>query len=86
MAIIKTKDRSITLPDGSEIREACEELGVSFGCRSGICGTCKINIIEGKENLFPLTFEEVDMGDRDQKHRLACQAKIIKGSVTIKFE
>lgn len=84
MAVVKTNDNNIELADGQPIRDACEELGVLFGCRSGLCGTCMIDVVEGEENLSGLTEEEVAM-DRDRTHRLACQAKIKKGSVTIKF-
>ena len=85
MAIVKTNDNHIELPNGEPIRDACEELGVLFGCRSGLCGTCMINIVEGEENLSELTEEEVAM-DRDRKHRLACQTQIKKGTVTINFD
>ncbi|HLD79216.1 MAG TPA: 2Fe-2S iron-sulfur cluster-binding protein [Candidatus Nanoarchaeia archaeon] len=84
MALVKTNDTNIEVVDGHPIRDACEELGVLFGCREGLCGTCMINIVEGEENLSELTEEEVAM-DRDREHRLACQAKINKGEVTIKF-
>lgn len=84
MAILKTDGKQVEVPDGYPIRDAGEELGVPFGCRSGLCGTCKIDIVEGEENLSELTEEEVAM-DRDRKHRLACQAKIKEGTVTIKF-
>lgn len=85
MTIVKTNDNHIELTDGDPIRDACEELGVPFGCRSGLCGTCMIDVVEGEENLSELTEEEIAM-DRDRKHRLACQAKIKKGTVTIKFD
>jgi len=85
MAIVKTNESNIEVADGDPIRDACEELGVLFGCRSGLCGTCMIDIVEGEENLSGLTEEEVAM-DRDRKHRLACQTKIKEGTVTIKFE
>lgn len=84
MAVVKTNDNHIELTDGEPIRDACEELGVLFGCRSGLCGTCMINIVDGEENLAGLTEEEVAL-DRDRKHRLACQARIMHGTVTIKF-
>ena len=52
--------------------------------RSGFCGACKIEIIEGGENLNILNQEELNMGDRDRTHRLACQAVIKQGFVKIK--
>ena len=84
MAVIRANGEQRELSDGIAIRDACEELGVLFGCRSGLCGTCMIDIVEGEENLSELTEEEEAM-DRDRKHRLACQAKIKKGTVKIKF-
>ena len=84
MAIVKTNDNNIKVANGQPIRDACEELGVLFGCRSGLCGTCMIDIVDGEENLSELTEEEAAM-DRDRKHRLACQAKINQGTVMIQF-
>lgn len=73
-------EESKELPDGSEIRDTAEELGVPFGCRDGICGTCMIDIKKGADNLTELTEEEHDMM-RDKEHRLACQCRIKSGEV-----
>ena len=72
------------VPNGSKIRDACEELGVPFSCTNGICGTCMIDIVEGKGNLSELTEQEQDLA-RDEEHRLACQCRIIKGEVKFGF-
>ena len=72
------------IPDGSKIREACEELGVPFSCTNGICGTCMIEIVSGEKNFSDLTQAEKDL-ERDEKHRLACQCKIKSGFVKIKY-
>jgi len=85
MATIKLHSKEEHVDDGTEIREACEKVGVPFSCRSGYCGTCAITIASGSENLSPLTPEEQDMG-RDKDHRLACQCKVEKGVVEIKLE
>ena len=83
--IISAKtNESREVPNGSMIREACEELGVPFSCTNGICGTCMIDIKEGKENLSELTEQENDLA-RDEEHRLACQCKIKKGEVKFDF-
>ena len=86
MAILKTEDGSVEVPDGARIKHFAEELGVPFGCRSGICGTCKIDVISGAENLGELNDLEQEMGDRDTNHRLACQCTILKGEVKIDFK
>lgn len=79
-------DEEIELPDGSPIANACEEAGVPFACTEGVCGTCVIEVIEGKENLSEQTQEEKDfLGEGTCDERLACQCKIKCGSVKIKF-
>lgn len=79
----KTNEEKEVLENDS-IQEACEELGVPFCCKDGLCGTCMIDIVEGEENLSELTEEEHDL-ERDRKHRLACQCKIKQGNVKIDF-
>lgn len=77
--------KEIEIKDGVSITEACEKLGVSIACNEGVCGVCKINILEGEENLSELTEQEKALA-LDKKHRLACQAKIKKGKVKIDFD
>jgi len=76
----------IELPDDSPIAEVCEEAGVPFACTEGVCGTCVIEIKEGKENLTGPTKEEEDfLGEGTYHERLACQCKIKHGRVRISF-
>ena len=56
MAKIKAGNREIKVNDGDSIISACEELGVPFGCYEGVCGSCRIKIIKGTENLSELNF------------------------------
>ena len=80
------EEEEVELPDGSPIAEACEDAGVPFACTEGVCGTCVIEIKEGKENLTPPTKEEEDfLGEGTNNERLACQCKIKKGRVRIAF-
>jgi ferredoxin len=84
--IFDHNDEEIELADGAPIAEACEEAGVPFACTEGVCGTCVIEIKEGKDNLSPPTQEEQDfLGEGTCDERLACQCKIQKGSVKISF-
>ena len=72
------------LSDGTSLAEISEKSGVPFSCNSGVCGTCQIEILEGKENLCELNQEEKDLG-MDVNHRLACQCKIVQGIVKAKY-
>lgn len=85
--IFDDSEEEIDLPDNSPIAEICEEAGVPFACTEGVCGTCVIQVKEGKDNLSPMTREEMDFlgegGCCDE--RLACQCKIQQGRVRISF-
>ena len=84
MAKLIVNDQEKELPDGSPIQETAEDLGIPFGCTRGICGTCKVEVVSGEENLDELTLREKDM-NRDRKNRLACQCSIKSGTVKIKW-
>ena len=76
----------VPLPDDSPIAEVCEEAGVPFACTEGVCGTCVIEIKEGKENLSSPTKEEEDfLGEGTIHERLACQCRIKSGNVRVCF-
>lgn len=77
--------KELSLRDGSEIRASCEELGVPFGCRSGLCGSCLIEVLEGEKNLFSKNQEETEMDLKDGE-RLACQCRIKSGELVIKID
>lgn len=73
------------IPDGEGIAAACEEAGVPFACTEGVCGTCVIEVVQGAENLTPMTQEEIDFLGEQDKERLACQCKLRGGRVVVKF-
>lgn len=74
------------LEDNSPIANACEDAGVPFACTEGVCGTCVIEVKEGKENLSKPTKEEEDfLGEGCSDERLACQCRIKGGCVRISF-
>jgi len=82
--ILKGTKKEIKIKDNESIKDACEKLGVSFGCYDGLCGTCKINIIKGKGNISEMNEKEMVFCE-DSSQRLACQCKIKKGNVEIDF-
>ena len=63
--IFDHSNEEVSLPDNSPLTEVCEEAGVPFACTEGVCGTCVIEIKEGKENLSPPTQEEETFNQRD---------------------
>jgi ferredoxin len=84
MAKLILDDKEIEVPDGSNIKAACEELGIPIGCSNGFCRTCEIDVIEGYETLSELSDNE-KLNELHGKKRLACQCKIKSGTVKIKF-
>lgn len=49
----------------------------------GACGTCRIEVLEGWDQLSPPTPDET-YKELESPHRLSCQAKLL-GSVVIKI-
>lgn len=81
--IFKDTEQEVEVEDGAPIKEACEQAGVIFGCEDGYCGTCRLQIGEGSENLMPKNKNEMDLTGNDPKRRLACQCKIDSGFIEI---
>jgi His-Xaa-Ser system protein HxsD len=77
------KGKGHVIREGEELIDVCEKLGVQFGCKNGTCGTCKIEIINGSENISELTEVEKELGG-DNKTRFACQCKMGNGDIEIK--
>ena len=84
MAKVIRGNESVDITDGDSIKEACRRLDVLFGCESGLCGTCILEIVEGAQNLSERTEAEEAMGLPDN-HRLACQCRLLHGSVKIRY-
>jgi ferredoxin len=85
--IFVNNGQEIEVEDGSEISEACESAGVPFACGSeGICGSCMVEVVEGMENLSsPTEAEKAFIGEDDPDNRLACQCKILRKTVKLRF-
>ena len=72
------------IPNGGKLDATCERAGIPFSCNSGVCGTCQIEVLEGRENLGELNKEELDLG-MDRNNRLSCQCVIKNGTVKITY-
>jgi ferredoxin len=83
--LIWNEGEEAEIPDGERIAPICEEAGLPFACTEGICGTCIIEVVEGMDALSPMTQEEKDFLGEQDKERLACQCRLQKGCVKIRF-
>ncbi len=82
-------NKTVTVTTGTRVIEVSEKVGAGlvYGCREGDCGTCLMQVIDGWENLSqPTVIEERVLRDQNagRHFRLACQAQILGGSVTVK--
>ena len=76
-----TEDLLVEAPAGTPLQEIADAAGadITFGCRSGSCGTCRVRIIQGLEHASAPTAEERDFlsaMDAPADHRLACQVRV----------
>lgn len=84
MPTIKSQSRQINAIVGGSM-ESTVDLGVLFGCHSGVCGKCATTVVAGLNNLSEPTEEENAMG-LDPERRLMCQSRINKGTVKLDLE
>ncbi len=80
---------TVTVPAGTRLIEVSEKVGagITYGCREGECCTCLTKVISGDENLAaPSSLEARVLSDNlaPSKHRLACQAQVLGGTVVVK--
>ncbi|WP_248320572.1 MULTISPECIES: 2Fe-2S iron-sulfur cluster-binding protein [unclassified Caballeronia] len=84
------QDVEVLLPANSSLTELEFELhgqdGIPFGCRSGACGACVIEVLNGPGALGAKHGCEAEfldhLGFKGERFRLACQCRLI-GDVTI---
>ncbi len=78
-------EEDIEVQDGELLHQPCEDQGVPFSCTKGTCGTCKIVVNEGMENLTGYTDNEKNVLGEMKKKRLACQCSIKSGKISIEY-
>jgi ferredoxin len=83
------EDLEVEVPHGTKLSEVVEASGadITFGCKSGTCGTCRVRVVQGNHHLSLPTPEERDflssLGAADDE-RLGCQFCIL-GDVSIDY-
>ena len=76
---------SADAPEGGSLADLCDRVDapIPFSCRSANCGTCRIEVIDGPNELLPPKDEELDVLDifaiEPPKYRLACQSQMRPG-------
>ncbi len=81
--------KAIEIPDKANLSEFLDKLNspVLFGCRTGICGTCLIEIINSEKSVPPSP-NEVEtlelLAPNNSKARLACQL-VCSGEIHIEY-
>lgn len=82
-------DLLVQAPAGTSLQEMADHGGadVTFGCRSGSCGTCRVRVVGGLEHCSPAEPEERDFLaslEAPADHRLACQI-CVNGDLEIEY-
>lgn len=85
----RLEDLLVEAPAGTPLQAIADAAGadITFGCRTGSCGTCRVRIVEGLGHCGEPGHEERDFlkglnAPADQ--RLACQV-CIQGDVDIEY-
>jgi len=80
---------TVSVPAGTRLIEISEKVGASitYGCREGECGTCMMRIVSGMEHMSQRSVLEDTVLQENlagRNHRLACQAQVLGGDITVK--
>ena len=83
------EDMDVEVPKGATFFDVVSASGadVTFGCRNGTCGPCRIRIEQGLETVSPMNSEERDFlesMDASPNERLGCQVCIL-GDVSVDY-
>lgn len=83
------EDLVVEAPWGTRLQDIADASGadITFGCRSGSCGTCRVRVLSGLDHCSAPSPEERDflqgLGAAPD-HRLACQVRV-EGDLEIEY-
>lgn len=83
------EDLLVEAPAGTPLQQIADVAGadITFGCRTGTCGTCRVRIAEGLPHCNEPGPEERDFLkglEAPPDQRLACQV-VVLGDVTVEY-
>ena len=85
---VKNDSKTVKVPDGSLLAELDGKCSILFACKAGSCGSCKVKVVSGMENLeAPNDIEQAGLATfgGDPAERLPCVCKIKKGKVVVEY-
>ncbi len=85
---IKNDAKTVEVADGSLLAELDGKCSVLFACKAGSCGSCKVKVLEGMENLEPPDDVEkagLEAFGTEPNERLLCMCRIKKGKVVVEY-
>lgn len=85
MPKVKINGKEIEVPEGENPYEYFEKMGIDFSCHNGICGTCKVKVLEGMDKINSKTEMEEEF-PLDENERLACQCHKLKGDIILEYD
>ncbi|TPJ77152.1 2Fe-2S iron-sulfur cluster-binding protein [Mesorhizobium sp. B2-6-2] len=76
-AMISGVEQTISVEDGETLLSAALGAGIAYphGCRSGRCGSCKTQLLDGQVDLLPHTPFSLTEAEKQQGLILACRAR-----------
>ena len=83
------EDLLVEAPEGTPLQRIADAAGadITFGCRTGSCGTCRVRVTEGLGHCSEMGPEERDFLEGLEAppgQRLACQVTV-HGDVAIDY-
>jgi ferredoxin len=87
---IMNDDQEHELEEGAELSKALNAVNspILFGCRTGICGTCLVEVMDGSELDKKSNEDEKELldiiSDGQAPYRLACQMRM-NNDCTLKY-
>jgi ferredoxin len=78
----------LEVPSGASYLEVCKQHKApqDFGCTVGSCGTCRLELVAGANNVDPATDDEketISMCTDFANARLGCQLKV-RGDLSVR--
>lgn len=77
----KTDNITVEVAAGTSLVDVADQVEASlpFGCRDGLCGTCIMTVLEGLDQMAPMSDDEretLENYEATPNQRLGCQTNV----------